>query len=290
MRPSRGVGEGTVPWTAPNDRFEADDGTVLHLRRALPAGPVRAHLVVVHGFAEHAGRYGALASEFARHGVAVHAPDLRGHGRSPGRPALVHRAARWVRDVDLLIRRISRDGRPTFAFGHSFGGALVARVLQCREDAAHGVILSAPYLRTALPDPAWVWALAGAASRAFPTVRTRALDPEAVSSLPEEVRRYRDDPANDHGGVRLASARELRTLGARVLREASRLVVPTLIVHGQEDPLADPAGSRALAREAGGPVELKQLRGVRHEALHDRGAHGTIRTMLAWVDARLAEA
>lgn len=280
----------TAPWTDPHGTFTADDGVRLHAARAVPPGAPRAQLVITHGFAEHGGRYGALAAACVQRGFAVHALDLRGHGRSPGRRALVRRAERLVRDVDGLLAWAAQQGAPVLAFGHSFGAAITARVVQQRPDAAAAVALSAPYLRTALPEPGWVLTLANVASRIAPALRTRPIDAGVVSSLPAEVRRYREDPRVDTGGVRLASARELHALGARVLRDAHLLSTPTLIVHGDDDRLAHPGGSRALARDAGEAVTLHRVAGGWHDLLHDRDAAETRAVVTDWFEARLQAA
>lgn len=280
----------TPPWTDPHDTFTADDGARLHVARARPPGTPRAHLVITHGFAEHGDRYRSLAAACVRRGFAVHALDLRGHGRSPGRRTLVRRAERLVRDLDGLLAWAGQQGAPVLAFGHSFGGAITARVVQQRPDVATAVALSAPYLRTALREPAWLLALADVASRVAPALRTRPIDAGVVSSLPAEVRRYREDPLVDTGGVRLASVRELHALGARVLRDAHLLTTPTLIVHGDDDRLADPEGSRALARDAGAAVRLHPVAGGWHALLHDREATETCALVTDWFETRLQAA
>ena len=59
----------------------AEDGTRLHLHEWRAADP-RLTVAVVHGYAEHAGRYAHVAQALNAHGISVVAVDLRGHGRS----------------------------------------------------------------------------------------------------------------------------------------------------------------------------------------------------------------
>lgn len=60
------------------------DGLRLAARTWTPDGPPRAAVVLAHGLGEHCGRYDAVARDLGAAGYAVHALDLRGHGRSPG--------------------------------------------------------------------------------------------------------------------------------------------------------------------------------------------------------------
>jgi len=262
---------------------DADGSEPVHVAVVEPAGVVRGRVAVVHGFAEHGGRYGELARALAANGLEVHLLDLRGHGLSGGVRALVRDVAEPRGDVIALLERLRAAGGPVLGFGHSFGGALTLRIAQLRPDLVDGVVASAPYLRTALDDPAWMFGLVNVASRVLPRLRTRPIDATVVSSLPDEVRRYVDDPLVDVGGVRLASARELHALGPRVLADAGRLVTPTLIVHGGADRLASPAGSRELRDTAAcEDVTLLEVPGGAHDLLHDVASETVLDAIVTW--------
>lgn len=260
----------------------------LHVSVVAPAGTALGRVAVVHGFAEHGGRYGELARTFAANGLEVHVVDLRGHGRSGGVRALVRDVSESLNDVTMLLERLRAAGGPVLGFGHSFGGALTLRVAQLRPDLVDAVAVSGPYLRTALDDPPWMFGLVNVVSRVLPLLRGRPIDATVVSSLPAEVRRYLDDPLVDVGGVRLASVRELHALGPRVLADAGRLVTPTLIVHGGADRLCSPLGSRELRDGAGADdVTLIEVPGGAHDLLHDVAAAQVLGTIVAWSLERL---
>ena len=65
--------------------FSARDNLRLFWETDLPDGPPRAHLGVVHGYADHCGRYRATIDALVGRGFAVHAFDYRGHGQADGR-------------------------------------------------------------------------------------------------------------------------------------------------------------------------------------------------------------
>ena len=61
--------------------FTAPDDTQVYCHRWQVEKP-RAIVQIVHGGAEHAGRYEALARALNEQGYAVYAEDHRGHGRT----------------------------------------------------------------------------------------------------------------------------------------------------------------------------------------------------------------
>lgn len=260
----------------------------LFVRVVDPVGRRRMRVAVVHGFAEHGGRYTQLARELSAAGAEVHLLDLHGHGRSPGVRGLIPSEAAAVAAVVSLLEGLQGKGIGVAAVGHSFGGALVLRAAQLRPDLLDAVVASAPYLETARPEPGWLLALASFAGRFAPRVRTMPIDSDVVSTLRDEVDAYDDDPLVDRGGVRLGSSRVLHELGPRVLREADRLVTPTLLLHGSEDRLAAPEGSRSLYVAAGGrDVEVREIPGAVHGLLHDAEADRVRGGIVSWLQDRL---
>src|ERR1700730_11544374 len=69
-----------------------------------PAPPTpRATVALVHGLAEHSGRYEALARRLNAAGIELVAVDLRGHGYSPGRRTWVTRFDEYLSDAEALL-------------------------------------------------------------------------------------------------------------------------------------------------------------------------------------------
>ncbi|HJW22319.1 MAG TPA: alpha/beta hydrolase, partial [Candidatus Limnocylindrales bacterium] len=67
------------------DRVTARDGTSLMVRRwPSDAGSAWASVVLVHGLAEHTGRWEHVGAWLSRAGLDVEAMDLRGFGASGG--------------------------------------------------------------------------------------------------------------------------------------------------------------------------------------------------------------
>jgi alpha-beta hydrolase superfamily lysophospholipase len=128
----------------------APGGVELFVYRWLPQGPPRAIVQIVHGLAEHAGRYARLAQALNAAGYAVYANDHRGHGRTAkSADDLGFFAERegWRRCVDdlwLVNRHIAaaHPGVSIVLLGHSMGSTLAEQFMGEHGDALAGVVLS----------------------------------------------------------------------------------------------------------------------------------------------------
>ena len=106
---------------------------------------------VVHGMAEHSGRYARFASALAEQGWAVIAHDHRGHGRTAMVPEDQGHFAdeegwrKAAEDVDFVGRH-ARNAYPgcrwLVRFGHSMGSTLVLQTLGDFPGSVDGAILS----------------------------------------------------------------------------------------------------------------------------------------------------
>src|SRR6266508_3748396 len=123
--------------------FAARDGLILFERAWLPDGQARAVVVLVHGFAEHSGRYEHVGQALAARGYAVEALDLRGHGHSTGDRAFVRSYSRFLADLRRFLARVNRrhPGTPLFLLGHSMGGTIVALFAIHDQPAVQGIVL-----------------------------------------------------------------------------------------------------------------------------------------------------
>src|SRR5215211_3463309 len=74
------------------EHVAARDGTTLLLRHwPVPSGEAWASLLLVHGLAEHTGRYEHVGAQLSAAGIDTHGFDLRGFGASGGARASIDR-------------------------------------------------------------------------------------------------------------------------------------------------------------------------------------------------------
>jgi acylglycerol lipase len=129
------------------------DGVSLFCRKWDPAKDPIATVVIVHGLGEHSGRYVHVGKYFAESGFRVIAFDLRGHGRSSGRPVYVKHYGELAGDVGSVLEHFG--GGLTFLYGHSMGGQLALWTAQHLPLKLEGLIVSSPWLALAFAPPRW---------------------------------------------------------------------------------------------------------------------------------------
>ncbi len=270
----------------------ARDGLELVVHRWRAVSP-RATCVLVHGYAEHAGRYLALAGALSAEGLEVWAPDLRGHGLSPGRRADVAHFADYLDDQERLsdLVRAERPELPHVVLGHSMGGTIALRFALDHPERVSLLVLSAPFLRPTVPPPGWITGMAAALARLVPQLPVQRVDAAVLSRDAAEVAAYRNDPLVYTGWIKARMGHELVRSGPPLLERAPELEMPTLIMHGAADGLNDPQASRELAARVGArDVTLTTYPGGYHELFNDLDRDAVTADLLAWLDERLPPA
>jgi len=244
---------------------------------------------IVHGIGEHSARYTALAGDLVGAGLTVAALDWPGHGDAPGSRGDV-RSWTWVRDhwvPALLSATQGMPGQPQelprILFGHSMGGAMALDFALAHGREIAGVAASGPALRTAMP-PWWKLVLANVALATAPSLGfSTGIDTGGISRDPEVNRlRQEDNLIHDVISPRLyAGFTEGRQ---RVLRDARRLSVPALVMHGAADRIVDPEGAREFAAAAPkSMVKLILYPDVYHEVFNDYGRERAVADLIGWL-------
>jgi len=147
----------------------AQDGLPLFCRIWNSYADLGRSLILVHGLGEHSGRYVHVGNYFAKAGYKTIAFDLRGHGRSGGKPVFIRRYEELAADVQSVVSHFGVND--SFLFGHSMGGQLVLWAARHCRMKLSGVIASAPWLGLTRTPPFWQILLARGLNRSLPAVR-----------------------------------------------------------------------------------------------------------------------
>lgn len=276
---------------------------------------------IVHGMAEHSGRYEDFARFLVDAGFAVCAHDHIGHGRSArvaddlGHMPLDGGKDVLVEDVDELRRTVSaRFSRqaPYFIFGHSMGSYVTRAYLSRHGQGLAGAVICGTGNEPVLKSKAGL-ALArriaeshgertrsellhsladGAFSKAVKNPRTPL---DWLSSDPAVVDAYMADELCGQMFTAGAYA-TLTSLTAEVATLDSALAIPrdlpVLFIAGALDPVGNKGkgvkSAAALFEKAGiVDVQVKLYAGMRHEILNEPGHAQVYADVLGWLRSRM---
>lgn len=269
----------------------ASDGTALFVRSWLPDGvrafaprdeatgngtSPRAVIQLVHGMAEHTGRYKRFATAAVARGIAVVADDHRGHGATISAPDEQGHTADtdgWARVLEDLTHvreaiNVSWPGVPVILLGHSWGSMLVrgwvARLARRDAAAGNGLALAGLVVMGVDADLGLLGRVGAVLARAEMSLRgprhvstalnrasssrwstpfePRRTDFDWLSRDESEVDAYIADPLCGFVGTS-AFFRDAAIGGIEVNRKASFEAIPrdlpVLVLSGAADPVGD---------------------------------------------------
>jgi acylglycerol lipase len=266
-------------------QLAAADGHKVFYRYLAPPEP-EAVLLLLHGISEHSGYYEHAMGVLSAAGIAVFAPDHRGHGYSAGLLGDVQSLNKLLEDMSLVqteARRIIAPA-PLFVFGHSFGGQLALLYALRRQAELRGLILSAP----AVVVPSYVSPLtirfAHLLGRLLPRLPLQKLDYTKVSRVPQVIEQIQRDPLFYKGRIRARTG----VVMLQGMEEASvrmgELALPLLVLHGEKDETAELDGSRAVFdRAVSDDKTIELFPGAMHHLLLEPEGEGILAKMAAWI-------
>lgn len=250
----------------------------LFYRRWDPEETPRRIVQIVHGYAEHGGRYAHVARALTARGAVVYADDHLGHGRSEGERALITDFEHVVDDLHTVsgIAADEHPGLPLVLVGHSMGGLLSGRFAQRWPTEVAGVALCGAVIGD------WLWAREVLAEAELPHI---PFDPLALSRDPAVGAAYAADPLVYHGHYKRALLEaEVAALDA-FQRDIGRLVMPVLFLHGTDDPFVPWRRSlRAVQDMPTDDTTVHLIQGGRHEVLNEINRDEVIGYLAAWID------
>jgi acylglycerol lipase len=274
------------PVTLDSELVELGMGQMRYVHRWAPRdhGPWGC-VSIIHGFGDHGGRFAGMAASLASMGLSVVACDLIGHGRSPGKRGVIVSYDQLLDEVERSLGHAVEcwPRVPHFLFGQSMGGNLVLNWAIRRDAGGYpvfGLVAGSPMLRSPnMPKDPIMNAGRWLAQR-FPNLRIPT--PVQVSKLSQD-RRAQDAYLRDpwvHRSMSLRLAASLIDSGLWAIEHASELRVPTLLMHGSEDTLTCPRGTREFAERAGEIATHRSWHGCRHD-LHDEPQRERVFTTMA---------
>lgn len=279
---------------------------------------VTATLLIVHGMAEHSGRYAEFAQFLADKGIAVATYDQLGHGQTVksadelGFFADEHPVQSLLKDVIIMADSLKarHPDVPHFILGHSMGSFIVRNVLKHHAQNFTGAILMGtadanPLTKVLLPINK---ILAKVAPRkpnpVFANVMNKVLNSKLdnrlsssefawLSADPAAVEAYEADPLTgfdftNNGFLTLFTLMEtgLNKKWATTIAKD----FPMLLISGENDPIGDMGkGIRNVAsrleKQNFRNITLQLYPHMRHEPLHEQDKALVYQDILDWLNS-----
>jgi acylglycerol lipase len=255
-----------------------DIGTEL-VRHWEPKGEPRAYIVLVHGLAEHSGRYERTGSLLAEAGFWVRSFDLIGAGASGGRRWHIDDWGLYHDQVATHVDWARGHEKQVVLMGHSLGGNIALGYVLSHRTKPDLLVLSAPALTG---GAAWQRLLAAILARIAPRLAMPNLvNGEHLSRDPAVAEAYFADP--------LVITKSTVRLGAHIFAQIDdlnarldELTLPTLVIHGGDDELVPTWCTETLGDVA--CVERKVYEGLRHETMNEPEGPEVIADIISWIN------
>lgn len=303
------------------NRLQTSDSKTVVYSTWLPKEQVKAALLLLHGMAEHSARYQEFATLLTAEGIAVYAPDHRGHGETAsandaplGWFATEGGWQRVVKDAHELAKHIStvHPEQPLFLAGHSMGSFL-ARTLIGQEPGlfAGAVIIGTGASQGLLGKVGQMIARRNAKKRggdqpdpqldklSFGSYNKKIENPATtfdwLSRDAAKVQEYIDDPLC---GFICTSQFYIDLIDGVTLANSPALAanlpatLPMLIISGDCDPVGNFGKGvvkvHQLYERAGiEDLTLELVSGARHEVLNETDRTETMELIRSWIAQRI---
>ncbi|MFX1296813.1 MAG: alpha/beta hydrolase [Promethearchaeota archaeon] len=218
------------------DNFIGVDDVNIYYQVWRPDENPKAVVQIIHGYAEHSGRYLNVVNELIPRGYVLYANDHRGHGKSEGIQLYVKKFENFIEDEKIFLDLINRNEHnlPHFILGHSMGSTIAELLIVKYPENIKGLVISG--VATQIKSIRGVKkALVKFLASIKPKMRvTLDLAPGLSHDL-EVVEAYRKDPlvyksATVKIGVEFAKA------VAKAKKLLGQIKIPVLLQSGSEDP------------------------------------------------------
>ena len=275
-------------------------------------------VLLIHGLAEHCGRYDHFSKFLNKNGFAVLGYDHPGHGQTdPDSPGYIssedgfHYMVQTVGDF-LKFATAQFPGVPTIVFAHSMGSFLTQRYFQLYDDLPEAVIYSGSNGKppAILQGGIWISSLLrkiygpeskspflnkltfGEYNKPFKPARTEM---DWLSRDQDQVDRYISDP---YCGFNCSTSfyndlfKGLKALHSHKPFAGNSAALPILLFSGESDPVSDMGKGiknleKLLIGSDAGRIQKKLYPGGRHEMLNETNREQVMEDVLQWAVSSL---
>jgi acylglycerol lipase len=247
------------------------------------AEQAKAAVVIVHGIAEHSGRYEKMRQVLHDAHYHVISYDLRGHGQSMGERGRLNHYLDMVEDLQGIVKVALKLHERVFILGHSLGG-LITHMYAVTYHDIEGVITSgAPtdYIKDVMPFRIIGYKWLGKFYK-----KTNFADNQ-LSRIKEVERMYAEDPYNLKKMYFSLIGHMMIGGVAYLKKNINKHQTNTLLLHGGADKIVPATMSEALYEKL--TIKDKTLKiypESYHEIYNDLNQDEVFQDTIEWLNDR----
>ena len=269
-------------------RHTACNDTMLHAEAWLPTESPTAAILMIHGIAEHIGRYAHVGAFFAEQGYAVFGYDQRGHGKSGGSRCYFENADLPIDDFEQMLAWVQEEvpDKSVFLLGHSMGSIITLMYLLRGQpsDCIAGCILTGTPLHIDKNVPQFVLSAGRVLNHFVPALPLTSVDVTGMSRDPAVLATWTADPLASLTFIRVRTALALVGMARHIRANLADITLPVLILHGGSDRIAAPSGSVELHENIRSTdKKLKLYSDLFHEILNEPERNMILDDVLKWI-------
>lgn len=245
----------------------------------------KATIIIVHGIAEHSGRYKSLSERLNNEGYDVVTYDHLGHGQSEGKRGRLKSFHNMI-DVlhSIVLAERSRNNNKIFLLGHSMGGGVV-NLYEAKYGDVDGIISSSAATNT--PKGLRIFKYIGFYLLRWIKVSSSMFD-KHLAKDPKVLENNKKDPLMlDY--MYLSLLGEMFIKGAKYIhKNINNFKTPILYIHGTDDQIVDYRFSVNMYENI--PTVDKEIilyEGEYHEMLNDYNKEKVTNDILNWLNKRV---
>ncbi len=239
-------------------------------------------IFIFHGLGEHVGRYKKFIDFANEKGYSVIAPDLPGFGKSYGKRGHIESFEVYYKIMENLIK--NNESKNKIVMGHSMGGLIASRFIEVTNSHIDALVMSGA--ATKLKEiSAGLKLITKFLDVVVPSITfSNKINADDLSYNEKSNSAYISDPlVHDKISARLFW--EMKRESKKVYENIDKIKIPTLIIHGKDDPIVSPKFSQdffdSLKTQK---KELKFIENAKHESMNEKDGYKVFQIIIDFLE------
>ena len=259
------------------EKFVENGKVKIFVREAVALNSETA-VLLIHGLAEHSGRYEQFIERLNQNGISVFAMDLRGHGQSISKRGDCESINKVLTDVKCVVDYVKKHFKfeSIGIFGHSVGGLISALFASINNNELDFLVLSSPAVYC--PDKLKIMKIVP--YKILPFVKIKKKHSESQEMLEYSKK---DKYALHKFSIRTVGVFFVE--GQKLLQKKINITCPLLLVCGKQDILLTEQNEFLSFMEKCSNKKNKFIcyEDAKHRIVQNDGAEQRMSEIISWI-------